>query len=210
VCSTKLLVRKGELEGRILRALTNHVLEPRNVRYAVERALRRFRAGLSEAERAPRRAAANPRLPEIDEELAVLTRLAEDPKREAAVAELIEGLEKERAELLASRAESEPDPIRVDLDRLWEVAEARIRDLRTGLLAGGDKTRAALRSLFGGEPLRVAPDPERKFRVDGCLWLSLAQEKEARADGRPGLLSVVAGGRFLLSPPFDAVLAFAP
>jgi hypothetical protein len=114
---------------------------------------------------------------EIDEELTVLARLAEDPKREAAVAELIEGLEKERGELLALRAVTAPDPIRLDLDRIWEVAETRIRDLRTSLLAGGDKTRAALRSLFGGEPLRVTLDAERKFRVDGRLWLSLAQKK---------------------------------
>ncbi|HKE11200.1 MAG TPA: hypothetical protein VKE73_06475, partial [Myxococcota bacterium] len=202
VCSTKLLVRKGELEGRILRALTDHVLEPRNVRYAVERALRRFRAGLAKEEAAPHtRVPANPRLSEIDEELTVLARLAEDPKRQALVAELIEGLEEERAEILASSSVTAPDPIRVDLDRLWEVAEARILDLRGALLAGGDKTRAALRSLFGGEPLRVTPDPERKFRVDGCLWLSLAQEKEARAEGRPGLLSVVAGGRCMYVTP---------
>ena len=177
------------------------MLEARNVRYAVQRALRRFLAGLEQEEGRAPRPPFNPRLAEIEEELSVLGRLAEDPRRKAAVEGLIKGLKQERADLQASTATRMPDPIRVDLDRLWEVAATRIRDLRTGLLAGGDRTRAALRGLFGGEPLRVSPDPERKFRVDGCLWLSLAQEQEDRANGRPGLLSVVAGGRCMYVTP---------
>jgi len=36
-----------------------------------------------------------------------------------------------------------------------------------------------------GELLRVTPDPERKFRVDGCAWLLLAEEEEALATVAP-------------------------
>ncbi|HME69097.1 MAG TPA: recombinase family protein [Myxococcota bacterium] len=74
VCATKLLVRKDELEGRILSALADHVLDPANVRYAVDRALRRVCAGLRHAEASPRPRPA--RLAEIEEELAVLSRMS--------------------------------------------------------------------------------------------------------------------------------------
>jgi len=66
VCATKLLVKKPELEGRILGALTDHVLSPANVRYAVDRAFRRVKAGLSQVDEvAPRQR--SPRLDEIEE-----------------------------------------------------------------------------------------------------------------------------------------------
>ena len=130
--------------------------------------------GAGGADAAPRPKPA--RLAEIEEELAILCRMtASDAKRRAAVASIVEELQQERAELERVSAGERPDPIRVDLDRLWRIADARVRDLRAGLAAGGESTRAALRALMGQSPLRVAPDPERKFRVDGWLWLPLQE-----------------------------------
>jgi len=88
--------------------------------------------------------------------------------------------------------------------------EARVFELREALAQGGDRTRDALRTLFGGERLRVGWDSERGFRVDGWLALTIGREETAREGWTSRASLQGSGGRFLLSPPFDAVLAFAP
>jgi len=113
----------------------------------------------------------------------------------------VAGLERERREIEAGGGAAAPDPMFVDLDRILRLAEARIRDLRLGLAAGGERARAALRALAGDEPLRVAPDPDRKFRVDGWLWLSLGGEESRARATRPGTFSEVAGGRYVRDEP---------
>jgi len=87
-----------------------------------------------------------------------------------------------------------PDPVRVDLDRLWPIAEARVFELREALAQGGDRTRDALRALFGGGRLRVGPDPERGFRVDGWLALAIGGEESAREGVAPRASPRSSGG----------------
>jgi hypothetical protein len=84
------------LEDRIFSAIRERILVPDVVAYIVERAMVKTRALL-----APERPdlARRTRLAEIEEELAMLGRMAERPGRDRQVARLIADLERERAEL---------------------------------------------------------------------------------------------------------------
>jgi len=101
-----------------------------------------------------------------------------------------------------------------DLDQVREEIEVMVHDLRT-LLEGGDG-RAVLKRLLGDERLRLRPDPERGFAVEGefvarwsrrCVsgglqrfWGSGDRIRHARDVLRdaPVELGGVAGTRFVL------------
>jgi hypothetical protein len=83
----------------------------------------------------------------------------------------------------------------VDLDQLRPVIEARVREMRAAFEGSPDDCRAAFRALLGGRRMRVFPDQEHRFRVEGMLELAL-ETTVARADqGDSGRRHfVVAGG----------------
>jgi hypothetical protein len=82
---------------------------------------------------------------------------------------------------LAEAEASEPS-----LGLLRPAIEAAIRDLRGALAGDADARREALRALLGAERLRVYPDAEKGFRLEGAVRLRL----EAPAPVRPGRGSI--------------------
>lgn len=80
-----------------------------------------------------------------------------------AVGHLVAELEVERARL------AEPArPAPVDLDQLRPMIEARVREMRAAFEGSPDDCRATFRALLGDRKMRVFPDEERRFRVEGC------------------------------------------
>ena len=79
----------------------------------------------------------------------------------------------------------------------------------TGILkVKPDRAHDLLAKLLAGRRLAVRTDPVRGYVVEGLLRLEIQRDPQGLSPG--DLARQVAGGRFLLSPPFDAVLAFAP
>ena len=74
-----------------------------------------------------------------------------------------------------------------------------MRDLRAGLGGSPERGRGILRALLGGERIRVAPDSERDFRLEGtfCLEVETGTARDRQASER--FHEVVAGGGF--EPP---------
>jgi hypothetical protein len=89
--------------------------------------------------------------------------------------------------LAAAEAEVTPfDPL-----ALRPVIEAALREIQTALAGDDTARRDALRALLGPERLRVYPDAEKGFRLEGALRVRL--EPSARpAAGRRA--KQVAGG----------------
>jgi hypothetical protein len=59
--------------------------------------------------------------------------------------------------------------------------ERALRDLGASLAAGPEHARLALRDLFRDDRLRVGPDPEHGFRIEGTAWISVGlKERSAR------------------------------
>jgi hypothetical protein len=79
------------------------------------------------------------------------------------------------------------------------MLERRLGTRRTALSGRHPElAHRALRELLRGERLRVGPDAERGFRVEGTAWLSVPlEERGARNPQDSGRLSQqVAGGRY--------------
>jgi len=102
-------------------------------------------------------------------------------------------LDAERSRLLDRLAEL---PV-FDPEEIRRAAEARVLALRQAL-ESGPESRAALRSLLGNRRLRVGPDPDRGFRVEGLLEVEL-ETRTARGGAPEPFDCVVAGGRFYRS-----------
>jgi DNA invertase Pin-like site-specific DNA recombinase len=165
VCGNALRVPATALERRILGAIQDRILTPPNIAYAVEEALRVLRQRYGEDERG----AGETRLAEIAAESRNLTRLVAKTGEIDTVAELLRELEEERVateERLASR------PIVVDLEALRPSIEAKVREMRSALEAAPEVSQAALRQLFE-DRIRVYPDEDRGFRVEGALALEV-------------------------------------
>ena len=81
-------------------------------------------------------------------------------------------------------AETAPAP---DLGALRGPIESRLRELRTWLADSPEQGRRALSALLAGERLRVYPDAERRFRVEGSIRLGLELD-QAQASGPSGVL----------------------
>lgn len=123
----------------------------------------------------------------------MLRRLAQRGRAPGSVARVIADLEAERAELAAPP----PRGGAVDLDLLRSVVEARVLELREAFEGATEKRRAAFRALLGDRKMRVFPDEERRFRVEGLFELTL-EAADARAVGHWASASAGSGG--LLRP----------
>jgi hypothetical protein len=144
VCDNALRVARADLEARVFGAIRERILVPEHVAYAVERALGLVAEGLRGKARAPRREV-RVRLVEIDEERA---RLAAPPPAAAAAG--------------------------LDLESLRPVIEARVAEMRAAFEGSDEHRRGAFRALLGpGGRMRVFPDSERRFRVEGLFELAL-------------------------------------
>ena len=81
-------------------------------------------------------------------------------------------LERERlgADVRAVAAEIDPEALRSSLER-------RLGELGESLRGDPERARRALAELLRGDRLRVGPDAERGFRVEGTAWLGLETER---------------------------------
>ncbi len=70
----------------------------------------------------------------------------------------------------------------MDLDALRRLIAARLREMCAAFEGSPDDRRAAFRALLGSRKMRVFPDAERRFRVEGMLELAL-DTADARAGG---------------------------
>jgi hypothetical protein len=143
-------------------------------------------------------------LEEIEGEVATLRRLAARGMGDR-VASLVADLEAERQRLAEPPQLAEDD---LDPSVLRALVEARVRDLRGAFEGAPEECRAALRALLGGRRMRVLPDPEQRFRVEGLFELSLETTDSRSLQGTGSLHSVVAGGRYATGEHLPRELAF--
>jgi len=182
VCGNAQRVPRTELEERIFGAIRERILVPEMVLYTVERALVLVDAGLRDrADRLDHHHLRDDgRLDEIEEELATLRRMAERG-RAPAVAPLMAELEQERAELLAAPA---PQGIAgVNVSAIRPLVEARVLEMREAFEGSPEKRRDAFRALLGDRRMRVYPDPDRCFRIEGLFELALETPTARLPDG---------------------------
>ncbi len=195
VCASRLTVQRRALEDRIFGAIRERILVPEVVARAVETAADLVSAQLAAPEAEP--ADVRDRLAEIDDELATLRRVAARSGRLRELGRVVAELEAERASLAGTAGREGQAEIAPDL--LRAVIEVRVREMRAAFEASLEDRRAAFRSLLGDRRMRVGPDPELGFRVEGVFALSL-ETPNARDYESPGRRqSVVAGGGF--EPP---------
>ena len=166
VCSNDLRISQQELETRFLRGVQEQILVPDLVLYAVEKALDLARVrtveGASSADRE--------RLAEVETQIEHLVRLAAQLGHLDAHGRVLGELERERQELRQRLLRSSPA---LDLEALRDPIEKTLNDLGAWLTGTPEQGRAALRALLGDRRLRVGPDTERGFRIDGELEVTL-------------------------------------
>jgi DNA invertase Pin-like site-specific DNA recombinase len=180
VCASPLKVATAEAEVRVLNAIRDQILTPKNVAYCAERTLEEI---------AKERRAADPKLLRreldafmvernalIDAHIKGLTEPAESEPRLRAQLERKRELERR---LAASEAETTP----FDPEALRPVIERTIRDLHAALVGDLPERRDALRALLGPERLRVYPDREKGFRLEGALRIRLDAPSSRSREG---------------------------
>ena len=134
-------------------------------------------------------AAGRKRLEEIADQLANLLNLAAKAGASDAIARKVVKLEAEQADI-ERRLAAQPVAA-LDLDDVRQEIGVMVRDLRA-LLDGGEG-RTVLQRLLGDERLRVRPDGERGFALEGEFsWLVGAGAAHPEACS----VSVVAGTGF--------------
>jgi len=189
VCSNTLTVARSALEERIFGAIRERILVPDAVAYAVERALSHVRSELAESVTADTTHGA--RLAEIEEELALLHRVAGRTGREWQVRALVAELEAERQRLTAKPAAARSE---IDLEAWRPTIEARVLEMRAAFEGSADARLDAFRALLGDRRMRVFPDPERRFRVEGLFELSLEMADARAAQGHRASAVCGSGG----------------
>ncbi len=193
ICGNEVRVHRTDLEDRILGAIRETVLTPENVLYTVDRALEKVRRQLAEpTELTTDRA----RLAEIDAELENLVGLVGKLGDLDAYARVIERLRDEKREI-ENRLHADVTPIEASPQRLRQLVTERVLDLRKTFEGESQGIRAALQELLRGRRLRVSPDAERGFRVEGLFeWLLQARPptKAARPHWENGRLATVVAG----------------
>lgn len=124
------------------------------------------------------------------------------------VAGLLADLEAERETILSPAATSAT--IGLDRETLRRLIEPHVLEMRTALLGSPELARTAFRALLVGRRMRVGPDPEQHFRVEGLFELEL-ETADARAAQDSGRLHFeVAGGRSVTGEPLrEAALRWA-
>jgi hypothetical protein len=149
----------------VLRAIREQILVPEHAMYVIRRALERARERGGRDGDAERR-----RLRELDTEVRNLIDLAARVGDLDEAAARIRELQRERETLRRRLRRSEPQ---IDVDELRAPIERAVRDLGAWLTGTPKQGRAALAALLGDRRLRVGPDAERGFRIDGELELAL-------------------------------------
>ncbi|HME73177.1 MAG TPA: hypothetical protein VKM54_25410 [Myxococcota bacterium] len=162
---------------------------PEVVSVAVERAADLVYAELA----APETADLRDRLEEIEEELATLRRVAARSGRRQELSRVVAELETERTRLSGARTGSDR-PAEIPPEILRATIEARVREVRSAFEASVQDRREAFRALLGNRRMRVGPDPERGFRVEGVFALALEVPNARPLEGAGRRQSVVAGG----------------
>jgi len=186
VCGSAFRVARGEVEARVLTAFKEQILVPENVAYVVRRTLEHVEEGLRCGD--PERDQA--RLREIEGERTNLVQLAARTGRIEEVAGQLGALHGE-AEQIRERLAQEAGP--VDLDSLRPVIERRLDELRDTLCGEMVRARSMLRTLLGGERIRVFADSERKFRLEGGFVIELETRTPRLREATGGLDFQVAG-----------------
>lgn len=86
-----------------------------------------------------------------------------------------------------------------DLDALRPLVAARAAEMREAFAGAPDSRRDAFRALLGDRRMRVLPDAEHRFRIEGLFELDLETTDARGLEASGRLLCVVAGGGF--EPP---------
>ncbi len=195
VCGNRIRVLRADLEGRVLGAIQSEILVPENVQYIVEQAVNLVKQQVSEPVVGE---ADHARLEEIESEFENLVRLAAKLGDLKAYEHVITELREEQR-AIEQRLRNGATPIELSPRRLEQLVKERVLDLRSAFDGEPEGVRSALRALLGDTRMRVGPDPERDFRVEGVFHWSF-QTQAARPPQETGrLVSVVAGEGF--EPP---------
>lgn len=193
VCQSGVGVARAELEARVLGAIRERYLVQEVIEIAVQEACAEVERQLS-APVEPEDARVAERLAALDDELATVRRLAERTGQTRAAARMTAALEDERRRLQHPRS-----TIQVDADLLREIATARALEMREALAGAPSEMRDALRALLRDRRIRVYPDAEKRFRIEGILELALESTTPGSLAETGRRQSVVAGGGF--EPP---------
>jgi len=190
-----LRVSAADLEARVLGAIREQVLVPEVVAYAVQTALTEIRQTLSRDDPEKLRE----RLAQIDAARERMLDAIEDGSVDMEdVKHRLGRLRTEEADVRNRLLELEAEPLDAESPR--PQIEQRICEMRAALEGAADERRAALKAFLGDDRLRVLPDAERGFRVEGLLRVRLeagpARELEGLRAGRIG----GSGGRSVRLP----------
>ncbi|HBZ70559.1 MAG TPA: hypothetical protein DEP35_12860 [Deltaproteobacteria bacterium] len=162
------MVPRRALEDRIFSAIQEWILVPEVVALAVENAADLVCAGLSAP---PEPLGPSERLKEINVELATIRRVAARSGRRQELSRGPAELEAERAHL--SRSPSGGAGPALAPEVLRAAIEARVREVRSAFEVSLQDRREAFRALLGNRRMRLGPDRERGFRVEGVFSLDL-------------------------------------
>ncbi len=164
--SNAVRIAQQELELRFLRGVQEQILVPERVLYAVEKALDLAHVRDSDTASSDDRE----RLTQVETEIEHLVRLVARLGHLDAHERVLADLERERGTLQRRLRRSEPQ---IDVEELRGPIEKTVRDLGAWLTGTPEQGRAPLEALLGDRRLRVGPDAERGFRIDGELELAL-------------------------------------
>lgn len=193
VCDFRTTIDRAELEGRLLGAIRERILTPERVAYVLERAVARVRARLvgegptGERDRA--------RLVEIDRALEQLVRQVARLGEVEGFDETVTALRSERAAITRRLAAPTAVP---DLSpaEIRDAAERGLYRFRESLNAAPEIVRGALRTLLGGDRIRVIPSEGDTYRLEGIFRLGLEPETPPSSETRGWRFCVVAGAGF--------------
>jgi hypothetical protein len=192
VCGNAMKIRAADLEARVLGMFETQALAPNVVDYVIERTLQLVR----ERRNGKGLGAKRTRVAEVTREIERLVALAARVDGIEELAVQLEALKREREHLGAALRAAE---VHVDVEALRPALERRLEGLGSALSGRHpDLARRALQELLRDDRLRVGPDPERGFRIEGTAWLSVALERRtARNPQDSGRFSQqVAGARY--------------
>jgi hypothetical protein len=177
-CSNALRVPAAELEARGLGAIREQILVPEAVAYTVERTLAIVRAHTDREQLVSQRE----RLSEASREIERLVELAIRVDGLDEIAVRLKALKAEREQLASAVRAAEggfqEKALRTDVER-------RLADLGAVLEASPEAGRRSLQALFRDERLRVGPDPDRSFRVEGTGASASIWRAKTPGDLRP-------------------------
>jgi hypothetical protein len=114
-----------------------------------------------------------------------------------AVDQLVADLEVERSILTATPVPQLPS---IDFDAMRPIIESRVLEMREALASAPEERRAAFRTFLAGRRMRVFPDEEQRFWVEGLFELCLETPDAQAHEGSGRRRSLVAGARSVRVP----------